>query len=328
MMNERVTDLRIGTAGWSYRDWNGVVYPANRPRGFHELEYLSEFLPLLEINTTFYRPLGPEVARVWVRKLARRPGFRFTAKLFRGFTHEGSLDRATVQRFRDGLEPLVEAGLFGCLLMQFPHSFRMTTDNLRRVLRLAGTFSHYPTAAEFRHSSWDAPEALSALADRGVAFCNIDQPRLNRCLPPTAHVTSSIGYVRLHGRNYHEWFNFDDDARRSGPNAAAARYDYLYSIEQLGKWRERVESVAQRTAETYVVMNNHFLGQAAVNALQLLAMTEGRPVEAPPTLTRRYPELNDVPLRPPAQRTLFFDSREPAPVVPKRRAAVAAYARA
>lgn len=321
-------NIRVGAAGWSYRDWNGVVYPANRPTGFHELEYLSEFLPLLEINATFYRPLGPEVARVWVRKLARRPDFRFTAKLFRGFTHEGSLDRATVQRFCDGLEPLVEAGLLGCLLMQFPHSFRMTSENLRRVLRLARTFSHYPTAAEFRHSSWNAPEALNALADRGVAFCNIDQPQLNHCLPPTVHVTSSVGYVRLHGRNYHEWFNFDDAARESGPSAAAARYNYLYSVEQLEKWRERAERVAERTDETYVVMNNHFLGQAAVNALQWLAMNAGRPVEVPPTLARRYPELDDVSLRPPAQRALFFESPDVATIVPKRRAAVAAYARA
>ena len=36
-------DVRIGPAGWSYRDWNGVVYPNRRPPGFHEAEYLASF---------------------------------------------------------------------------------------------------------------------------------------------------------------------------------------------------------------------------------------------------------------------------------------------
>ena len=84
-------NFRVGPAGWSYKDWNGVVYPRLRPAGFHEASYLANYFPLIEINTSFYRPLRPELARLWVRKVEHRRDFQFTAKLYRGFTHERTL---------------------------------------------------------------------------------------------------------------------------------------------------------------------------------------------------------------------------------------------
>lgn len=299
-------NIYVGPAGWSYSDWNGVVYPTNRPDGFHEAEYLARFVPVVEINTSFYRPLRPELSRVWARKLASHADFRFTAKLYRGFTHEGRVERREVRQFSEGLEPLIDAGKLGCVLMQFPWSFKRTDENLRHLLRVTRTFSQYPLAAEFRHASWNEAEALDALEGEGVAFCNIDQPQLNGCLPPTAHVTSSIGYVRLHGRNYEEWFDFEERPREAGRPAVAARYDYLYRPEQLAKWQERVESIAGRTETTYVITNNHFRGQAVVNALEIIAGIEGESIEAPPMLIEHYPELSRTARNLPPQRSLFF----------------------
>ena len=85
-------EIRVGPAGWSYQDWKHIVYPDARPRSFHEAAYLAEYFDVIEINTSFYRPLRPELAQLWVRKTAFNPRFQFTAKLFRGFTHEGRLD--------------------------------------------------------------------------------------------------------------------------------------------------------------------------------------------------------------------------------------------
>ena len=304
-------EILVGPAGWSYADWNGVVYPALRPAGFHEAEYLARYFRVIEINTSFYRPLRPQLGQVWARKLEARKGFRFTAKLYRGFTHEGRLDRSEVRQYCEGLEPLVDAGKLGCVVMQFPWSFRLSQENLRRVLRLRAAFRQYPIAAEMRHVSWNTLETLRAFEDHGISFCNIDQPQLNGCLPPTAHVTSDIGYVRLHGRNYQEWFNFDEAPRPDGRTSVAARYDYLYSSDQLAKWAGRIGDIASKTKTVYVVTNNHFRGQAVVNALEILAGFAGETVETPATLLEHYPELNRSARNLPPQRSLFYQDRSP-----------------
>ena len=300
------TNIRIGTAGWSYPDWKGVVYPRNRGAGFHEAAYLSKFFSVIEINTSFYQPLRPELARLWVKKVEAAKNFQFTAKLYRGFTHERSLTREGVLRFSEGLAPLADAGRLGCLLMQFPFSFRQNRENREYLARLGRAFGHYPVVAEVRHSSWNAQSTLDWFGDHGIGFCNIDQPQLSHCLPPSAHATSPIGYVRLHGRNYDEWFNFSQNpADHGGLQAAQARYNYLYTPAQLEKWKERVEQVASQTRATYVVANNHFQGKAAVNALQLMEMISGDRVEVPGELLTHYPELHESARRRPAQKPLF-----------------------
>lgn len=298
--------VRVGPAGWSYSDWNGTVYPSNRPDGFHEAAYLAQFFSVLEINTSYYRSLRPEVSRVWVRKLAQAKNFEFTAKLYRGFTHEQNLDPAEVRRFSQGLEPLVDSGLLGCVLAQFPWSFRLSAENLAYVGRLSRAFSQYPLVAEFRHASWNNSRALAALADLGIGFCNIDQPQLNQCMPPTEHVTSPISYVRLHGRNYQEWFS--NEAPPAGQTAVQARYDYFYSAEQLSKWKLRIDRLARSSEKIYVVANNHYAGQSVANALQLESMVRDERVDAPPAVIERFPELTCIARNQPPQRSLFYDA--------------------
>src|ERR1700693_4283095 len=84
-------EILVGPAGRSYSDWNGIVYPAHRPRGFHEAAYLAEFFDTLEINTSFYQPLRPSFAKQWIERVAANPRFLFTAKLWQKFTHEGAV---------------------------------------------------------------------------------------------------------------------------------------------------------------------------------------------------------------------------------------------
>ena len=66
-------DLRCGTPGWTHRDWDSVVYPALKPPGFHALEFLAERLDMVEIDSSFERPLRPELSKLWLRKVERRP---------------------------------------------------------------------------------------------------------------------------------------------------------------------------------------------------------------------------------------------------------------
>src|SRR5260370_38346527 len=118
-----------------------------------------------------------------------------------------------------------------------------------------------------------------------VGFCTIDQPLLGRSLAPTEHVTSGVGYVRLHGRNYEQWF--DSDNRND-------RYNYLYKPSELEKWKAKIEIIAHRAESTYVIANNHFQAKAAVNALELRHLLDGKKVRAPETLVEHYPELKEM----------------------------------
>lgn len=136
--------LRCGPAGWSCPHWNGVVYPRLRRRGFHPLEFLAEYADTVEINTSFYQPLRPELTRLWMAKVAANPNFAFTAKLHQRFTHERTLDYADVAVFKEGLWPMLKAGKLGCLLMQFPWSFRFTEENREFFIGVRRAFHEFP----------------------------------------------------------------------------------------------------------------------------------------------------------------------------------------
>lgn len=291
--------IRIGTAGWSYKDWEGVFYPDEmRRRKIHPLEYLARFFDTVEINTSFYGHIRPELGKLWCRKVAAvNPNFLFTAKLHRSFTHSpaamiGPTSAATIQptdedeaKAREGLDVLASEGKLGALLIQFPVSFKNTSLNREYLEQLLRQMIEYPRVVEVRHSSWNNPETLAEFARWNTGFCNIDQPTLGRSLEPTEHVTSPIAYVRLHGRNYEQWFEAD---------RGEDRYNYLYSEAELEDWKSRIEAVSARAPKTFVVTNNHFESKAGVNALQLKAMISGRRVYAPELLLRHYPELRRV----------------------------------
>jgi uncharacterized protein YecE (DUF72 family) len=288
--------IRIGTAGWSYKDWDGIFYPPGlQHRRIHPLEYLARFFDTTEINTSFYGPLKAEHAKLWCRRVAEvNSKFLFTAKLYRAFTHSPlavmePTSAATIRptdedeaRTREGLDALASEGRLGALLIQFPVSFKNTSLNREYLDRLLRQFIEYPRVVEVRDSSWNNSETLADFTRKDVAFCNIDQPVLGNSLGPTEHVTAPLAYVRLHGRNYSEWF--DSDNRND-------RYNYLYKEKELEGWKERISSMAARARTTYVITNNHFESRAGVNALELKAMLSRARVAAPPTLIEKYPEL-------------------------------------
>jgi uncharacterized protein YecE (DUF72 family) len=276
---------RIGPAGWAYKDWWGIVYPEPKPRGFHELTFLAQYFDTVEINVTFYRPLAAKTAGTWLERIRNNDRFRFTAKLWRGFTHERNATSADEQEFKDGLAPLVEAARLGAVLLQFPWSFRNTAENREYVARLRARFAEYPLVLEVRHASWSEPGTLDTLQQLDLGLCNIDQPLFKRSVKPSAVATSAIGYVRLHGRNYQSWFTENKHV--------GERYDYLYPVRELEPWLDRIKTIEHETQDTYVVTNNHYLGKAVVNAIEISSILKGEPVAAPQPLIDRYPELKD-----------------------------------
>ena len=262
--------IRIGPAGWDYQDWQGVVYPP-AVRGTDRLTFLTQFFATIEINVTFYRPITATLARHWLEAVAGRPDFRFTAKLFRGFTHERTAtpwqEEAAV---KSGLAALLEGGRLGALLAQFPYSFHNTEENRVYLLTVRERFAGYPLAIEVRHRSWQQPAVRQFLADHHLAFCNLDQPQISYSLGETDWVSGPFAYLRLHGRNRQNWFAKSDDA--------GARYDYLYTSQEIDEQAARARKLAAQADETYLIFNNHARGQAVANALEMLErLTDQRP---------------------------------------------------
>lgn len=295
----QLSQIRIGPAGWSYADWSGILYPKKRPRDFHEAAFLAQWFDTIEINTSFYAPLQPDHCRLWLTHVAPNPRFLFTAKMWQGFTHTTSTTNEDERLVRAGFDVLRDAGKLGAVLLQFPFSFHYDQPNIAYLKNLLARFRNYPLVVEVRHASWNDHAFYEMLHDRGVGFCNIDQPVIGRSLKPTERTTAAVGYIRLHGRRYDTWFSDDPETPRH------ERYNYLYSESELEPWAKRVEHVAQHSEETCVITNNHYEAKGAVNALQLINLLTGQKVRVPELLREHYPELNRIADAPPESPTLF-----------------------
>ena len=277
--------IRVGVAGWDYDDWRGPVYPEPAPRGFDPLEWLSGWFQLVEVNSTFYRPASAKAVRSWMSRVSGQADFRFTAKVWRRFTHDRQPFTAEdVRAAREALDLLSGGGRLGAALLQFPWSFKRDEASREWLRDVTAAFRGLPLVVEVRHASWNVPEMYASLAAQGIGFVNLDQPLFRGSLAPSAVATAQVGYVRIHGRNAQDWF-------RAGATRDE-RYDYLYTPDELRPWAERVRQVAASPGVTdvHVVTNNHWQGQEVVNALQLRSLLEGRKVEAPDTLWRAHGE--------------------------------------
>jgi uncharacterized protein YecE (DUF72 family) len=280
--------IRVGVAGWDYPDWRGVVYPQGEKRGFDRLEYISRYVDVVEINSSFYRPVSPRVAASWVSRTAGRSGFLFTAKSHRSWTHDAEADlRESILPTLQGLDPLRQAGKLGALLVQFPHSFHFRDSSRGRIERLIRHAADWPLVFEVRHASWEKDEATDWFAQTGAGWCVVDQPAVGGSTASAApRVNGPVAYLRLHGRNRTDWFR--PDAGRD------ARYNYLYSDDEMDELAASARAMAEKAEELFVIQNNHFRGQALVNALQMRRLLQNRPPTAPEELVLAYPQLEGM----------------------------------
>src|SRR5262249_45478490 len=155
--------------------------------------------------------------------------------------------------------------------------FHRKAESLERLERLIEAFEGWPAVVEVRHVSWDSDEAEAWMRERGAGWCVVDQPKFGESTAPMRpRRTSSRGYLRPQGRHYKDWFR--EDAGRD------ARYDYPYRVDELKAVADAAVELGKTAKVVYAVQNNHFRGQAVVNALQLKHLIEGVPPEAPDSL--------------------------------------------
>ena len=262
--SEHIAPIRIGTSGYSYKDWVGPFYPPGTAQGEYLSFYANEFRTT-ELNFTFYRlPDSKTLARIMAKV---GPGFLFAVKATRTLTHELADDlQAEANQFVQAVEPMAAAGELGCVLVQFPYAFKDTPGSRDHLKRLRESLGDLPVAVEFRHDSWVTDETFDFLRRHRLSYCCVDQPRLKGLLPPIAVATAPVAYVRFHGRNAATWWQHEE---------AWQRYDYTYSRDELAEWIPKIRALAEESESVLVYTNNHWQGQAVDAARQLREMLEG-----------------------------------------------------
>lgn len=254
-------DIRIGTSGFSFKDWRGTFYPDNVAAG-KMLDYYVQHFRTVEINSTYYRIPHPAVMHNLVSKSP--DGFDFIVKVPQTFTHRRSdLDKDRAQ-FAEAVRPLAEAGKLSGLLAQFPFSFKFSPDALDYISICRDAVAPYQLFVEFRHDSWVNRTMYDRLRAEGISYVCVDEPTLKGLLKPDFFVTSSTGYIRLHGRNAQQWWD-------GGP----LRYDYSYSGQEMEEWQAKLMKSRAEMNRLYIFFNNCHRGQAARNALEFDRLLRG-----------------------------------------------------
>ncbi len=277
--------IYIGIAGWSYADWNGIVYTQS---GIDKLEYVSGFVDVIEINSTFYCPPAERNSVSWLKRTSAKPEFFFTAKLHRDITHEGKIESATVKQFHTGFKPLLDEGKLRQLLVQFRYDFADSQHSRRHLSEIVKNFSDtFSLVVEIRHKSWQMPGALNFLQDLGVAVCNLDYPTTWNSFDMQLCTVGTNGYFRMHGRNREKWFS------KAGRDET---YDYYYEDSELAQIKKRLDKLAKAFESLTVIANNHYRGAELANALELKALVTGQKQPVPEGLLRSYPDLARIAL--------------------------------
>ncbi|HOQ82170.1 MAG TPA: DUF72 domain-containing protein [Candidatus Ratteibacteria bacterium] len=268
-----MTTVKIGTSGFSFPDWKGVVYPEGISTG-KMLEYYSEYLGFnaVEINSTYYHIPAPENLEAMAKKT--RPDFIFSVKAYKGITHDFFDDRLETKpdvkqveessiKFKEAIIPLKKMNKLGAVLLQFPVFFYPSSDSYDFIIRLKEILVDLPLVIEFRNIAWASTKHYDFLKKNNIAFCAVDEPKLHRLMPLNNVITSNIAYLRCHGRNKN-WFN----------TPVSERYNYNYSDQELEEIERVARSMMEKSEISFIFFNNCHAGYAAKNAMKFAEMLD------------------------------------------------------
>ena len=302
--------IRIGTASWTDPTMTagGVFYPASAANAEDRLQYYASTFPLVEVDATYYALPSSSTAELWVERTP--PDFTFDIKAHALMTGQGTETKrlpkairtalpepaaaktriyakdlppelldAVWDAFRDGLEPLREAGQLGSILLQYPRWFFPSSENRSAIEDAVQRLDGMKAAVEFRNGSWlnekNAERTLRFLTDRDIAFVMVDEPQgFKSSVPPVTAVTSDLAIVRFHGRNAETW-----EAKGITP---AERFRYLYTRDELAEWAPRIRDVAKDAKDTHILMNNCYANYGTTNAREMAAILAGELSASPP----------------------------------------------
>ena len=249
-------NYKIGTSGYSYKDWEGVFYPPDLPPG-QKLNYYAQQFDTVEINSTYYAIPNRAVFYHLAQKTPAH--FEFIVKTHQQTTHVRQENAESIKALQETVQPLIEAGKFSGFLAQFPYSFKNTPKNRDYLSRTKDLCGEHPLFVEFRNWTWNHPRVFDFLKEKAIGYVNVDEPPLRGLLPRQAIATTEVAYVRFHGRNSKDWWEGSNETR----------YDYLYNQQELEEWVHQLTDLIKRTIKTFIFFNNHPKGKAIQNAWML-----------------------------------------------------------
>lgn len=235
--------IHIGTSGWFYWHWRGVLYPkSGRPDRWFKL-YTHTFRTV-ELNAPFYKWPAESTVKGWRRNAPE--GFRYSVKVNRLITHDKRLQgtKRLIGKFYSIAETL--GTKMGCFLFQFPPGFRYSAVRLRNLVDQLDPA--HRNAIEFRHPSWWRDEVYCDFAKAGLIFCSVSGPKV----PDDLIKTSDALYVRFHGHSP----GYGDD----------------YQKAELAAWAGKICLSGAR--EAWIYFNNDRKGYAVENARQMIKLIQ------------------------------------------------------
>ncbi len=291
------TEYRVGLCAWQDKSMleEGSFYPIKSMNAEERLWWYSRFFDCVEVNSTFYAPLAARNAVQWVKRTP--PGFLFSVKAYALLTghhldaarlppelaarvpaHARPDDRGRLDNgifgaearewafaaFREGLQPLADAGKLGYVLFQMAPWVKYGDAAREYLASLPARLPGVTIAVEFRDASWlprHTEETLTLLRDRGLTYVSVDAPRTPASVGDTVALTSPTAILRLHGRNRE---GFMKQLRGQEPSVAE-RYGYLYPREELAGIVARGRALEGQARRVFFKLNNNVGDAPAIN---------------------------------------------------------------
>jgi uncharacterized protein YecE (DUF72 family) len=305
--------IKVGITSWADKSLVASgFYPRGMKNAERRLRYYATQFPIVENDSAYYALPTREQAEQWVQRTP--PGFTMNVKAFASLTEHYAdparlpedIRRALPEavrgktraypkdlgpeilaeiavRFREGLEPLRASGRLGVVLFQYPVWFTRNWANAEQIAWSHELVPGCRAAIEFRNATWlserNRDSTFALLRESGLVLTCVDEPQgVASSVPPLAEATSDLSVVRFHGRSLAKW---EKSAR-----TASERFEYLYTVDELGEWVPKIANLAEQTREVHVLMNNCWQDYSVVNARQLTNLLETREatnvVQAPP----------------------------------------------
>jgi len=293
--------IRVGTASWTDPTMTaaGVFYPTGSDSAEERLTFYASRFPLVEVDATYYSLPSRRTSELWVERTP--PDFTFDIKAHALMTGQPTETRrlrkdlrerlpAELQEksrnyakdlpeelravvwewFVEGVEPLVEAGQLGSVLLQYPRWFFTSSESRDTILDAKERLGDVRCAVEFRSASWfnekNIDRTMRFLEDNAIPLVMVDGPQGYRSSVPAIAATTSpdLAIVRFHGRRADTW------EARGIPTVE--RFRYLYERDELEPWVSRIRQAAASARDTHVLMNNCYANYGSTNARELAAM--------------------------------------------------------
>lgn len=293
------SQVKVGACSWAARSLTQESnwYPKRSMKAAERLAYYASRFPIVEVESTYWFPPTPDVARQWVERTPDgftmdirawslfsgqptlpaslwpdlqndvRPETRDNTNLYLAHLSADAVTEAWT-RFDHALRPLHDADRLGAVLLQYPHWFTPKDATRAELVAARERLPDYRLSIEFGTERWTEPDQLDDtiefFEDHDLILVAVDAPTL----PPVVAATTEVGIVRLHGREHPPW--------GPRPHRPTWRTPYRYTVDELREWVPRIVELAASSSEVHVLLNNCHRDDAVVNAEQLADLLANR----------------------------------------------------